>query len=140
MPWEGFSKCCEKPPGFQEPGPGISLSLNKDLWDDLDVFEKQVFRTATAAEFTLSLAEFNTQNAVALQHIRTQNVEIRRFGDELLREIRNLSEALLEELAAQNPLTRRILDSFTDFRESQMEWSRLADLAFIAARRQAFSS
>ena len=127
-------------PGFQEPGPGISLSLNKELWEDLDLFEKQVFRTATAAEFTLSLAEFNAQNAVALQHIKDQKVEIRRFDDELLYEIRKISDALLEELAAENLLARRILDSFTAFREPQMEWSSLADLAFIAARKQAYSS
>lgn len=126
-------------PGFQEPGPGIALGLNKDLWDDLDRFEKQVFITASAAEFTLSLAEFNTQNALVLQAISEQDIEMRRFDAGLLREVRKISTSLLEELAADQPLTRRILDSFTAFRESQMQWSSLADLAFLHAREQAYT-
>ena len=126
-------------PGFQEPGPGISLSLNRDLWNDLDKFEKQVFRTATAAEFTLSLAEFNSQNALALEKLRNQDTEIRRFSDELLQEIRAISDQLLEELGNSDPLTRRILDSFTAFRDTQMRWSEIADLAFITARKTAYS-
>ncbi len=126
-------------PGFQEPGPGISLSINKDLWDGLDLSERRVFQTATAAEFTLSLAEFNTQNSLALQKMKDQGVDIRSFDNQLLTSLSAVADELLVEISASDPLTKRIHDSFIEFRNTVMKWSDISDLAFMNARRAAYS-
>lgn len=126
-------------PGFQEPGPGISLSLNRDVWNDLDKFERQVFQTAASAEFTLSLAEFNTQNSLALQNMREQNIEFRQFDERLLNDLRIVADEVLKEISAADPLSARIHDSFFKFRNTVKNWSDISDLAFMDARKSAYS-
>ncbi len=125
-------------PGFHEPGPAIALGINKDIWDSLNIFEQRIIRTATTAEFTLSLAEFNIQNSIALQGLKEQGVSIRRFGDELLYRIGEITTKVLDESSTSDPLTRRIHDSYFNFRTTSMHWSDISDRAYMNARRVAF--
>src|SRR5215472_5873440 len=52
-------------PGFHEPGTPATLGINKTLWDSLAASDRALIETATAAELTRSLAEFNAQNVKA---------------------------------------------------------------------------
>jgi len=57
-------------PGFQEPGTGIALGINKRVSESFDASDRQVIEDATAAEYARSLAEFNANNALALRKLR----------------------------------------------------------------------
>lgn len=54
-------------PGFHEPGTSATLGINLKLWDGLSASERALIETAAAAEFTLSLAQFNVENVRALK-------------------------------------------------------------------------
>src|SRR6202011_3542643 len=59
-------------PGFHEPGTGLTLGINRRLWESFDTSERQVVEDAAAAEYTRALAEFNANNALGLRQLRDQ--------------------------------------------------------------------
>src|SRR6202043_1412914 len=73
-------------PGFHEPGTAVTLGINKKLWDGLSADDRNAITVAANAEYTVSLAEFNANNAKSLAQIRQDtSIEIRKFDDSLLR-------------------------------------------------------
>ena len=127
-------------PGFHEPGPAISLSINKDLWESLSVFEQRAIQTATSAELTLSLAEFNSENAKALQTITSEGIEIRRFSEDLLQDLAVIAEEVIEEYATVDDLSMRVHKSYKDMKDLLMDWIDISDRAYMNARRLSYST
>jgi TRAP-type mannitol/chloroaromatic compound transport system substrate-binding protein len=122
-------------PGFHEPGTGLALGVNKGVWEGLDGEARAVIEDAAAAECARSLAEFDANNAAALRRLRDEgDVEIRRFDDATLRELRRLSREVLAEISARDALTRRIHASYEQFREAIVDWTDIAERAFLDAR------
>jgi len=72
-------------PGFHELGTALSTGFNKGLWESFSAEERSLFSMAAAAEYTMSLAEFNANNAKGLQELRQDKlIDIRKFDDDLL--------------------------------------------------------
>lgn len=122
-------------PGIHEPGTVLSLGLNLDLWNDMDDWEQAIFRDAAESENGYMWAEFNAQNARALEVLVGQHgVKLRRFGDDILREMHKVSRQVLEETAAEDALTRRVYDSFKASLERQSFYGEISERAFTRAR------
>jgi TRAP-type mannitol/chloroaromatic compound transport system substrate-binding protein len=122
-------------PGFHEPGSGLSLGINKTLWDSLTAEDRNAITTVVNAEYTYSLAEFNTNNAKSLQELsQDKNIEIRKFDDSLLQALGKASGEVMAEVGTKDPLTRRIYQSYIEFRSRCTPWSDVAERAFLNAR------
>jgi TRAP-type mannitol/chloroaromatic compound transport system substrate-binding protein len=122
-------------PGWQEPGSGISLGMNKAWWDGLDETDQAMIRSICAAELDIMLSEFGTQNARALETLVTEHgVELYRFPDDVLIEVAAASEEVVSQVGAETDLGKRVLESFRSFRTLISGWSRLSDLAFLETR------
>jgi TRAP-type mannitol/chloroaromatic compound transport system substrate-binding protein len=122
-------------PGFHEPGTGVTIGTNKSLWDSLPAEDRNVITTVAKAEYTFSLAEFNTNNAKFLQELRQdKNIEIRKFDDSLLQALGKASGEVMAEVGSKDPLTRRIYQSYIEFRSRCTPWSDVAERAFLNAR------
>lgn len=122
-------------PGFHEPGTVLSTGINKKLWDSLTSDDRNLITMLAAAEYTTSLAEFNANNAKALQLLRTdESIEIRKFDDALLMALGKASADVVAEIGQQDPMTRRIYESYRAFRDLSMRWADIADLGFLNAR------
>jgi TRAP-type mannitol/chloroaromatic compound transport system substrate-binding protein len=125
-------------PGFHEPGAAQMLGVNKGVWESLSPSDRQLIETACAAEYAHSMAEFNANNAIGLRKLRDEaKVKILSFGEPLLRAFHLTSKEVVAEAGAANELTRRIYASHQRFRESIMDWSDVAERAFMNARRLA---
>lgn len=128
-------------PGFHEPGTAVALSINKDLWEDLTPAQRRLIENAAETEYSLSLADFNFENGVALKKLTEEHgVEVRRFPDQVLEELGKISDQVLAEIAASDPLTERVYESFLENRSKLMAWSEISDRAFQNARNLALSS
>src|SRR5262245_46709247 len=93
-------------PGFHEPGTVLSLGINKSLWDGLSAEDRNAISTVATAEYTLSLAEFNANNAEALEQLRQdKSIEIRQFDDSLLQALGKASAEVLADAARKDALT-----------------------------------
>ena len=122
-------------PGIHEPGTVLSLGLNLDLWNDMSAWEQAVIRDAAESENSYMWAEFNAQNARALDVLVNQHgVKLRRFPDHILRQMKRVAREVLEETAAENALTRRVYDSFKASLERQSFYGEVSERAFTRAR------
>jgi len=127
-------------PGFHEPGMNITLGINKTLWDRLTPAERALIEAAAQAEVTRSLAEFNTENGKALKLLREdKRIKILRFSDELIRTFGTLSKEVLADIAAKDPLTRKVYDSYMRFLAGVMDWGELSETGYRDTRRLALA-
>jgi TRAP-type mannitol/chloroaromatic compound transport system substrate-binding protein len=122
-------------PGFHEPGTVLSLGINKKLWDGLSADDRNGISTVANAEYTLSLAEFNANNAKSLEQLREDKaIEIRKFDDSLLEALGKTSGEVIAETGQKDPMTRRIYDSYIGFRRRATHWADLAERGYLNAR------
>jgi TRAP-type mannitol/chloroaromatic compound transport system substrate-binding protein len=122
-------------PGFHEPGTALATGINKKLWDGLSADDRNAISTLANAEYTLSLAEFNANNAKSLQQLREdKDIEIRKFDDSLLEALGKTSGEVMAETGQKDPLTRRIYASYIEFWGRAKHWADLAERGYLNAR------
>jgi TRAP-type mannitol/chloroaromatic compound transport system substrate-binding protein len=125
-------------PGFHEPGTSVTLGINKALWEGFAAADRALIETAAQAEFTRSLAESNAENVKALKVLRAdKRIKILRFNDDLIKEFGRLSKEIIAEIAAKDPLTRKVADSYMAFLAGVMDWGELSETGYRDTRRLA---
>jgi TRAP-type mannitol/chloroaromatic compound transport system substrate-binding protein len=123
-------------PGFHEPGTGIALGINKRVWESFDASVRRVIEDATAAEYARSLAEFNANNALWLHKLREEtSVKILKFDDAILRELYLTSKDVVAEAGTRDDLSKKIYASYQQFLPLIIDWSDIAEGAFLHSRR-----
>ena len=122
-------------PGFHEPGTALATGINKKLWDGLSADDRNAISTLANAEYTLSLAEFNANNAKSLEQLREDKaIEIRKFDDSLLEALGKTSGEVVAETGRKDPLTRRIYESYIGFWKRANQWADLSERGYLNAR------
>ncbi len=126
-------------PGFHEPGTQISVGMNLDLWIGLSEGEKELIKMACRTEAVRMLSEFNSRNAAAItQLVRSGETEIVGFPDDLLNEFGKASSSVAMRLADSSEHARAIFDNFVSARYQLLRWTKVAEDAFLLARRLPF--
>jgi TRAP-type mannitol/chloroaromatic compound transport system substrate-binding protein len=122
-------------PAFHEPGSGFIVGINKGVWESFDASDRRVFEAVAACEYARSLAEFNANNALSLRKLRDEGiVKILKFDDSVLKEVYRLSKDVVAEIGSGDDLSKKIYASYQQFRASIMDWSDIAERAFLNAR------
>ncbi len=122
-------------PGFHETGTVLSFGINKGVWDGLSSSEQAIIENATIAENNYDLAEFNANNASALNTlINDHGVELVEFSDELFKGMGAAAKDVLSSVAASDPRTQEVYDSFMAFRKDVISWSRISDQTYMNKR------
>ncbi|MCB1735503.1 MAG: TRAP transporter substrate-binding protein DctP [Gammaproteobacteria bacterium] len=122
-------------PGWHEPGSTMECMINKEALEALDPDLQSVVKNACRVANQDMLADFTARNNAALETLVTEHkVELRRFPDDVLSKLKTLSDEVMAEVAAKDPLNQKIFDSFRKFRDQSVEWSRLAEQAYLNAR------
>jgi len=123
-------------PGFHEPGTGLTLGVNKNLWEGLDPSDRRIIEDAAAAEYARSVAEFNANNAIGLRKLREEGtIKVVKFDDDTLRAFLQKSIDVVAEAGAGDQLSRKIYESYRAFRDQIVDWSDVAERAFLNSRR-----
>jgi TRAP-type mannitol/chloroaromatic compound transport system substrate-binding protein len=122
-------------PGFHEPGTMLNIGMSKKLWDSLSESDKQIFEACARAENNHNLAEFNSNNGQALDTlINKHGVELVEFSDEIYKEFGKASNDVLAAAGEADPLTKKVYESFIDFRKKAADWSMLSDQSYMNKR------
>ncbi|WP_417451233.1 TRAP transporter substrate-binding protein [Kordiimonas sp.] len=122
-------------PGIHEPGSSLSLGLNKDIWEDMTPREQAIISAATAAENDIMFAEFNANNARALDTLVNEHgVKLKKFSDDILTQLGRLSAEVLADAARTDDMTKRVFDSFSKARHEGIRWGAISEQAFAHAR------
>ncbi len=122
-------------PGWHEPGTTLEVFVNRQAFEALPEDLRAIVRAACRVANQDMLADFTARNNAALQRlISDHKVELRKFPDEVLIRLKELSEEVLAEEAGKDPLTGRVYESFRRFREQAAQWHSLSEQAFMNAR------
>ena len=122
-------------PGWQEPGPTLECIVNRDAWDSLPEDLQAMVRVACQATNMDMVSEFMALNATALEQLSSdETVEIRKFPDEVLNELKELTYTVLDELAAEDPMLARVWTSYREFMNRSQPWQAISEGSYLSTR------
>ena len=121
-------------PGFHEPSSGSAVGIN-GVWESFDASDRQVIEAVAACEYARSLTEFNANNALSLRKLRDEGgVKIVKFDDSVLKALLAISRDVVAEIGGADELSKKIYASYEQFRASIMDWSDIAERAYLNSR------
>lgn len=122
-------------PGWHEPGTTLECFVNKEAFEKLPEDLQVIVRSAIRVANQDMLADFTAKNNRALEQlVNEQGVELRKFPDEVLKAIKDLSDQVVAEEAAKDPMSKKVFDSFIQFRDQSKKWHAVSEQAYLNAR------
>ncbi len=117
-------------PGWWEPGPALSLYVNRTAWESLPS-EYQAIVAAAAAETNIDMtARYDARNPAAMLTLVDEGVSLRPFSDEIMSGCRDTSFELMNENATADAGYRKIFESWNEARQSSFRWFSAAEQAY----------
>lgn len=133
----GFHKVAKHyySPGFHEPNGSAEALINIEAWTNLPPDLQAIVKHACAAENVFSLGEAEWNNARSLETlVSKEGVKIEDYPDEIIEAAKSATVEVMQELAARDAISGRIVASYTDAAAHLDPWSKVSIKAFLSAR------
>ncbi len=115
-------------PGWHELGTAFECMINKDAWNSLPDDLKAIVEAATFKSNVWMLSEFEAKNNAALRElIDVHKVQLKEFPKPVIKALRKLSQQVLEELSASDPMSKKVYDAFLAFQKNIYAWNKLTE-------------
>lgn len=122
-------------PGWHEPGTTMECMINEAAFKELPADLQSIVRNAIKVANLEMLAEYTARNQQALHTLITKHdVQLKSFPDEVLKQLKVLSEEVVEEEAQKDDLSKRAWASQKAFREQVSKWTHVSEQEYIRAR------
>jgi len=122
-------------PGFHEPGTVLEAIINQKAFDELPDDLKAIVTNACRVVNLDMQAEYAARNPGALQQlIEEHGVQLRSYPADVLAQLRTVSEEVVAEVAAKDPFSQKVYDSYKSFLDGARKFNRISDLAYLMAR------
>ncbi|MDZ7924493.1 MAG: TRAP transporter substrate-binding protein [Marinagarivorans sp.] len=122
-------------PGWQEPGPALEFTVNKEAYDSLPDDLKIMIETAARAINQDMLDEYTARNKDSLvELIEKYHVDVRPFPNDVLQSFAKISEDIYQENAATDPQFKKIYDSYKIFLEKIRPYHDISEKAYYDFR------
>lgn len=122
-------------PGWHEPGTVLECFINEKAFNALPKDLQSIVLTASKAANMDGLSEFTARNNEALHTLVTKHkVQLKKFPDDVLQQLKTTSDAVVAEIANKDPLSKKVYESFTKFRDQVVAWHNVSERAFLNAR------
>jgi TRAP-type mannitol/chloroaromatic compound transport system substrate-binding protein len=119
--------------GFHEPGAGLSLATNRDVFDSLSPAHQKIIEIASAECHQWNLAQFLSNNGAALQQLVAGGVQVREFPDSVWDAFGAASQEVLDENMGDE-LFARIRNSAMESMAASSGWLTASEGAYRAQR------
>lgn len=119
--------------GFHEPGAGLSIATNREVFESLPAAHQKVIEIASAEAHQWNLAQFLNNNGAALQRLQSAGVKTLEFPETVWDAFGKASE----EVHAENmgdELYKKIYDSYTTSMKASSAWLQKSEGAYRAQR------
>lgn len=116
-----------------EPGPGISLAVNRTVYDELTPGQQQVIEQVSAAANIWTLSLFVSNNAAALQRLQQGGVNTLTFPDSVWEALATASEEVYQEYMGDD-IYQRIFDSYQASMRASAQWIDESEGAYTRQR------
>ncbi|MEE4253873.1 MAG: TRAP transporter substrate-binding protein [Desulfuromusa sp.] len=118
-------------PGWHEPGTVLESFVNKSAFEALPKDLQEIVTNATIASNMWMLCESETKNNIYLDKmVKEEGVILKKFPVDVLKQLRKYSVEVLEEIVANDPMSKKVYDSFSKFQKQQLAWSKISDRAY----------
>ena len=119
--------------GFHEPGAGLSLATNREVFDGLTPAQQKIIEIAAAEAHQWNLAQFLANNGAALQRLQAGGVKVMEFPDSVWDAFGKASQEVLDENMGDE-LFKKIHDSAMESMAASSAWQNLSSGAYTAQR------
>jgi TRAP-type mannitol/chloroaromatic compound transport system substrate-binding protein len=109
------------------------FGFNKKAYEALPADLKRILELATTAAQVHGLMDFHAKNVIAVERLRTEfkgKVELIRFPQPVLRDLKKLAVQVAKEHSETSPLARKVHASFTKFQAQLGPWDHVAQGAY----------
>ncbi|PCJ14286.1 MAG: ABC transporter substrate-binding protein [Gammaproteobacteria bacterium] len=122
-------------PGWHEPGAMLEFIFNKEKFNALPADLQAILTHGCRAVNQDMLDVYTAKNNDALVTlVEEHNVQLRKFPDEVLKELRKVSHEVALGISETSPLTKRIYDSVMKFKGSVVNYHAISEQAYLNAR------
>ncbi|MEE9142309.1 MAG: TRAP transporter substrate-binding protein DctP, partial [Gammaproteobacteria bacterium] len=122
-------------PGWHEPNAVLECLINKKAFESLPEDLQAIVTNACRATSNNMLSEFAARNSDALvELVNTYGVELRRFPDAVLDRLRALTDEVLGETAARDPLFAKVYASYSAYQQRSAAWQDVSILPYLQSR------
>ena len=122
-------------PGWHEPGPTLELIVNKDAYASLPADLQKIVEIAARYANQDMLDEYTARNNASLLALQENpNIEILKLPDDVLRTLHQASDEYMQEVAAGDPLAKKVYESWKAFAEGAKNYHHISEQAYINAR------
>ncbi|MEQ1647368.1 MAG: TRAP transporter substrate-binding protein DctP [Hyphomicrobiaceae bacterium] len=117
-------------PGWWEGSAMMHLVINLDQWNKLPKHYQAVITQAAAASNEWMLGKYDNVNAPALRRLVGAGAVLKPFPVPVLEACYKAANEYYAEVAGQNPLFKKALDSMVAYRGDQLPWWQIAEYSF----------
>ncbi|RMG29190.1 MAG: ABC transporter substrate-binding protein [Bacteroidetes bacterium] len=117
-------------PGWHEAGTALETLVNKAKMEQLPPDLQAILRTAAARQYVYTLSELETQNAIYLEKMQQEGVDIRPFPPEVLSRLKELTAEVLDELCSRDARAKRIYDAYRAYQQRAQKWAAISEKMF----------
>jgi TRAP-type mannitol/chloroaromatic compound transport system substrate-binding protein len=122
-------------PGFNKPNGTGECIVSLKVWEALDAQQKAIVAHACAAEAAFALNEMERLNVEALAALTERNgVKLRTFPPAMIEAARGHARDITGEIATKSEIARKIVESYTGFRERAGKWANVSVRAVLDSR------
>jgi len=122
-------------PGFHEPGSCLEAIINKEAFAKLPKDLQSIVENACKVVNGDMLAEYTARNPGALkQLVETHKVTLLKFPDDVLSELKRVSEEVVLDLSKEDALSKKVYDSYSTFLKDVRVYTDTSELAYLEAR------
>lgn len=121
-------------PGWHEPGTALELFANKDKFAALPT-DLQGILTSCAQRLNMwSLSESEVKNSEYARKLRDEeNVEFRKFPDEVLSVFQQYSEEVVTDMVSGDPISRKAYESYKKFQDQITDYAQYNEKIYHAS-------
>ena len=122
-------------PGWHEPGTTLECFINKEVMDALPADLQSIVVNASRVANQDMLAEYTARNNDALETLLNKhNVDLRKFPDDVLEKLQEISKTAVADEANKTSLGKQIYQSYMAFSKKVSAWHDISERAYLNAR------
>ncbi len=119
--------------GFHEPGAGLSLATNLDVWNELSPAHQKIIEAASGFSNSWSLAQFLMNNGSALERLKAGGVKVLEFPDSVWDAFGEGTRKVYEEFMGDD-LFKEIFDDYSASMRASSGWLSVGEGAYRIQR------
>ncbi|HSF65627.1 MAG TPA: TRAP transporter substrate-binding protein [Paracoccaceae bacterium] len=119
--------------GFHEPGAGLSLAMNRGVYDSLTPAQQKIYEIVAGEGHQWNLAQFLSNNASALERLQAAGVKTLEFPNDVWDAFARAAQEVHDDNMGDE-IYKKVYDSYVASMKASSGWLKLSDGAYTAQR------